>query len=65
MSAKVELLVQVCINGRPIWRKAKTIRPELTYQMTDKEYAKVVDAATVELNAQIKDARPKEKVAAK
>lgn len=66
---KVEMLVQVCINGRPIWRKAKPMRNELSAQMTDKEYGYVVDAAIRELSVQAKGFKErvaeKEKVTAK
>lgn len=56
---KVEMLVQVCINGRPIWRKAKVMRNDLSLQMSDREYAKIVDAALVELGTQAKEFRAK------
>lgn len=69
MSAKVEMLIQVCINGRPIWRKAKTMRAEMTQLLSDKEYDRVLEAGIAELGTQIKVARPKvetkEKVGAK
>lgn len=55
MSVKVEMLIQVCIGGRPIWRKAKAIRPEHTARLTDKEYDKVLNVATAELATQVKD----------
>lgn len=59
MPIKVEMLIQVCINGRPIWRKAKTMKSEMTYQMTDREYDKVLDAGIGELGVQVKEARAK------
>lgn len=66
---KTELLISVCVNGRPIWRKAKSIRAELSLQMNDKEYDRVLDASAAELATQVKTARArmaeKEKVVAK
>lgn len=64
---KAEMLIQVCINGRPIWRKSKVLRPEMTHLLSDKEYDRVLDAGITELGSQIKSARAnaKEKVAAK
>jgi len=53
MAAKVEMLIQVCVNGRPIWRMAKPMRAELTTRLGDKEYARVVSAAIFELDAQV------------
>ena len=49
---RVELLVQVCINGRPIWVKARSIKPENTVLMTDKEYDRITAATERELNIQ-------------
>lgn len=66
---KVEMFIQVCVNGRPIWRKAKTMRPEMTHLLSDKEYDRVLDAGITELGTQIKTVRAKatekEKVGAK
>jgi hypothetical protein len=59
MSAKVEILIQVCVNGRPLWRKSKVIRPEMSLRMDDREYAAVVDAASRELAMQVKNAEAK------
>lgn len=59
MSARVEMLIQVCVNGRPIWRKAKAMRAELSCQLTDKEYDRVLSAAVFELDAQAKKAESK------
>ena len=60
MSAKVEMLIQVCINGRPLWRKAKTMRGELTYKMTDREYDRVLDATISDLGVQVKQKRARD-----
>lgn len=60
MSVKVEMLIQVCIGGRPIWRKAKAIRPEHTARLTDKEYDKVLNVATAELATQVKEFKVRE-----
>ncbi len=54
MPAKVELMVQLYVNGRPIWRKARVVKTELTYRMDDKEYGEVVDAAARELAEQVR-----------
>lgn len=61
MPAKVEILIQVCVNGRPIWRKAKTIRNEMTLRMTDREYDRVLDAGIRELSAQVHETVAREK----
>jgi len=53
MAARVELLVQLCINGRPIWIKSGMTKSENTLRMTDKEYERVVQAAVRELTLQI------------
>lgn len=58
---KVELFVQLCINGRPIWIKSKRTKSDSTIRMTDKEYEKVVDAAISELTDQCAKARKLEK----
>lgn len=59
MAVKVEMLVQVLVNGRPIWRKARAMRSELTLPMTDKEYDKVVTSAIAELDTQVGRAKKK------
>lgn len=68
MAVKVEMMITVCINGRPLWRKAKTMRAELTHRMTDKEYDRVLDASIKELSTQVVASKAaekaKEKVAA-
>ena len=58
---KVELFLQLCINGRPMWIKSKVTRSENTLRMTDKEYEKVVDAALKELTIQANMVRAKDK----
>lgn len=60
MPVKVEMLIQVCVGGRPIWRKAKAMRPELTIRLTDKEYDKVLGVAVAELATQAKDFEKRE-----
>ena len=57
MNSKVEILVSVFVNGRPIWRKAKDINSDCAYQMTDQEYDRVCAAATLELERRISVAR--------
>lgn len=63
MPSKAELMIQVCVNGRPLWRKAKVMRGELTHRMTDKEYDRVLSAAIFELDAQVTKAKKAEPVA--
>jgi len=53
MAARVELLVQLCVNGRPMWIKSGLTKAENTLRMTDKEYERVVQAAVRELTLQI------------
>lgn len=53
MSAKVEVFVQLCINGRPIWLKSRATKSENTVRMTDKEYDRIAAAAEKELSAQV------------
>ncbi len=66
MPIKVELFLQCTINGRPIWRKAKAMKNEMSFLLGDKEYDKVLDAAIVELGGQIKKVKQeKEKVETK
>lgn len=60
MATKVEMMIQVSINGRPTWRKLKVIKPEMSFRMTDKEYASVLTVATTELAQQIKTYRAKQ-----
>lgn len=55
MPAKVEILIQVCVNGRAMWRKAKMVKPELSTFMTDREYDHVLDASVRELSQQVKN----------
>lgn len=59
--SKVEIMVQVLIGGRPIWRMIKAVRPELSQKMTDAEYDPVVAAAAKELYDQVKKVRAKER----
>lgn len=49
---RVEVFVQLTVNGRPMWIKSKRTKPEHTARMTDKEYDRVVDAAIKELGIQ-------------
>lgn len=65
MPMKVELFMQLMVNGRPIWRMARTTKPELTLKMTDEEYGKVLYAAAAELSKQVKEYKAKEGAAAK
>jgi hypothetical protein len=50
---KIEILIQLCVNGRPLWIKSRPTKPENTYRMTDKEYDRVISAAERELTLQI------------
>lgn len=61
MAIKVEYFLQICINGRPVWRKAKQVRPELSQQMGDAEYDRVLDAGIVQLNKEVKTFKEKAK----
>lgn len=54
-----EMVVQVCVNGRPIWRKTVKMKPTLTTQLTDKEYDRVVKAAVEQLDDEVKAFKPK------
>lgn len=65
MPAKVEMMIQVCVNGRPTWRKAKSMRAELSTRLTDKEYDRVLTAAVFELDNQVKNADKKKELVAK
>lgn len=61
---KVELMVQVCINGRPIWRKARQMKRELSHLMTDKEYDRVCAAGIAQLSKEVDASKAKEQVSA-
>lgn len=50
---KVEMMITVCVNGRPIWRKAKQMKKELCHIMTDKEYDRVLAAGIAQLAKEV------------
>lgn len=60
MAIKVEYFLQICINGRPVWRKAKQVRPEMSKQMTEVEYDRILDAGIIQLNKEVKAFKEKE-----
>jgi hypothetical protein len=61
---KVELFVQLCVNGRPLWNMSKSTKSESTLRMTEKEYGRIVDAAIKELSIQTRMHRDREAVEA-
>ena len=52
MAVKVELFLQLCVNGRPLWMKTRPTKAENTVLMTDKEYDRILVAADKELSIQ-------------
>lgn len=50
---KVELMLGVLVNGRPLWRLNHPVKAEMSHRLQDSDYERVAKAAALELERRI------------